>query len=112
MKFLIVHGPNMNLLGKRKPEIYGTRSLNDLNGDIEKHAESRGIEVEIVQSNIEGEIIDHIQRALGKSLGFAPDPVRPRTLPACNQRRPKRYESIGLPSSSKAFCSPSSASRP
>ena len=65
MKILVIHGPNLNLLGKREPEIYGTRSLDDLNDVIGQHARSRGATVEAVQSNHEGEIIDHLQRAEG-----------------------------------------------
>lgn len=63
MKILVVHGPNLNLLGKREPELYGTRSLEDLNQLIAAHAKERGVTATTFQSNHEGAIIDHIQLA-------------------------------------------------
>ena len=63
MKILVVHGPNLNLLGKREPELYGTRSLEELNQLIAAHAKERGVTVTTFQSNHEGAIIDHIQLA-------------------------------------------------
>ena len=61
-KLLVVHGPNLNLLGKREPHIYGTRSLGDLNEMIKDKARDLKIEVAVFQSNSEGEIIDFIQK--------------------------------------------------
>lgn len=61
MKALIIHGPNLNMLGKREPEIYGTLSLNDINKRISSTAAELGLQVSIVQSNSESEIIDAIQ---------------------------------------------------
>jgi 3-dehydroquinate dehydratase-2 len=65
MKLLVIHGPNLNLLGTREPGIYGTRTLEDLDTMVRDYASSRGATVDAVQSNHEGEIIDHIQRAAG-----------------------------------------------
>lgn len=65
MKILVIHGPNLNLLGRREPHIYGTRTLEDLNGVIAEHARARGIQLETFQSNHEGDIIDRIQAAGG-----------------------------------------------
>ena len=65
MRILVIHGPNLNLLGRREPEIYGTETLQEINGRIEEHAESRGISVVTFQSNHEGEIIDAIHNAAG-----------------------------------------------
>ncbi len=62
MKVLVINGPNMNLLGKREPEIYGSADLQELEGLIAKEAEALGIEVEFFQSNHEGEIIDAIHK--------------------------------------------------
>jgi 3-dehydroquinate dehydratase-2 len=61
-KLLIIHGPNLNLLGKREPQIYGTRSLTDLNEMIREKAHDLKIEVAVFQSNSEGELIDFLQK--------------------------------------------------
>ncbi|MFN3479310.1 MAG: type II 3-dehydroquinate dehydratase [Thermodesulfovibrionales bacterium] len=63
MKALIIHGPNLNLLGKREPDVYGTLTLDDINDRINKTASELGIEAAIIQSNSESEIIGAIQRA-------------------------------------------------
>ena len=63
MKILIIHGPNLNLLGKREPEIYGSRTLEDLETSLVDHAKDRGVALDFFQSNHEGEIIDRIQSA-------------------------------------------------
>lgn len=63
MKILVLHGPNLNLLGTREPSVYGTRSLEELNADIIRHAATHSIEVDLFQSNHEGELIDRIQCA-------------------------------------------------
>lgn len=62
-KILVIHGPNLNLLGKRKPEVYGNMNLEKINEEIKKFAKGSGINVEIIQSNEEGEIVDAIQKA-------------------------------------------------
>ncbi len=61
-KILVIHGPNLNLLGKRKPEVYGNMNLEKINEEIKKFAKKSGINVEIIQSNEEGEIVDAIQK--------------------------------------------------
>tara|TARA_Y100001970_G_C13825750_1_gene647176 strand:- start:56 stop:481 length:426 start_codon:yes stop_codon:yes gene_type:complete len=63
MKLLIIHGPNLNLLGQREPDIYGTQSLDDINQQISAHAESRNVHITFFQSNHEGELIERIQSA-------------------------------------------------
>ena len=63
MKVLVIHGPNLNLLGKREPEIYGTLSLGEINRRIKSEAVELGMRVSILQSNSEGEIIDAVQKA-------------------------------------------------
>lgn len=63
MKLLVIHGPNLNLLGKREPEVYGTRTLQELNNLLVAHGKDRGAKVSTFQSNHEGAIIDHLQLA-------------------------------------------------
>lgn len=58
MNILVIHGPNLHLLGKRQPELYGAETLAQLNARIKKHAAALGIKVRIFQSNCEGAIID------------------------------------------------------
>lgn len=61
-RIIVVHGPNLNLLGTREPETYGSLSLDDINKMISGHAAKEKVEVEIFQSNIEGEIVEFIQK--------------------------------------------------
>lgn len=63
MKFLVLNGPNINILGIREPEIYGRQSYDDLCALIKAHAEELGVQVEFYQSNHEGDLVDAIQRA-------------------------------------------------
>jgi 3-dehydroquinate dehydratase-2 len=65
MKILVIHGPNLNLLGKREPDIYGTFTLDDINGRITALARELGADVSFFQSNHEGELVQKIQDAMG-----------------------------------------------
>ena len=60
MKILIINGPNLNMLGKREPEIYGARTLGEINADIDEKSKRIGVLCEFFQSNSEGAIIDKI----------------------------------------------------
>ena len=62
-KILLIHGPNLNLLGKREPQIYGTSGLDDINDRMKSLAEESKTELRIVQSNSEGALIDAIHEA-------------------------------------------------
>ncbi|WP_280563678.1 type II 3-dehydroquinate dehydratase [Chromohalobacter sp. 48-RD10] len=62
-KVLVLHGPNLNLLGMRQPEIYGHETLDDINNRLYEKAEANGWEIACRQSNHEGELIDAIQAA-------------------------------------------------
>ena len=72
MRFLVVNGPNLNLLGTRQPDVYGSTTLADLEALIEKWAAAMGSETECVQSNSEGEIIDLIQGFEGDGIVINP----------------------------------------
>ena len=74
MKILVINGANMNLLGKREPDIYGREDYAALCACIYAHAQSRGIAVECFQSNHEGAIIDAIQEADGMFDGIVINP--------------------------------------
>lgn len=63
VKILVLHGPNLNMLGQREKKTYGSTSLQKINSEIKKEANNLGIEVNIEQSNIEGEIVNYIQKA-------------------------------------------------
>jgi 3-dehydroquinate dehydratase-2 len=65
MKILVIHGPNLNLLGKREPDIYGTFTLDDINRRLTALAAELGVEVSFFQSNHEGELVQKIQDAMG-----------------------------------------------
>ena len=62
-RVLVIHGPNLNMLGKREPEVYGGETLTDLNEKLYKAADKRNVQLECRQSNYEGEIIEWIHRA-------------------------------------------------
>lgn len=74
MELLILHGPNLNLLGTREPEIYGYDTLDDINGRLQAYAHSRGVQVRCVQSNHEGVLIDTIHEARSWAAGMVINP--------------------------------------
>lgn len=61
-RVLVIHGPNLNLLGEREPQIYGTLTLEELNARVITFAQARGLEVKLFQSNHEGAIIDKLHQ--------------------------------------------------
>jgi len=69
-RILVLHGPNLNLLGSREPEIYGRTSLADIHETMEARARARGVQIESFQSNSEGELIDRIQSAGAEGIEF------------------------------------------
>ena len=73
-RILIVNGPNLNLLGKREPHIYGTKSLADLTKAVRAKARELNVQVSFFQSNHEGELIDFIQKEGPGSLGILINP--------------------------------------
>lgn len=69
-RILLIHGPNLNLLGQREPEVYGSMTLDDINVQLTKKAESANITLEHFQSNWEGAIIDRIHQASIENYQF------------------------------------------
>ena len=74
-KVLVIHGPNLNLVGIREPDHYGTEGIADINAEILVHAEELGLDCEIFQSNHEGAIVDEIQAAYGVYDGIVINPA-------------------------------------
>ncbi|MFH1412021.1 MAG: type II 3-dehydroquinate dehydratase [Candidatus Omnitrophota bacterium] len=93
MKILVIHGPNLDLLGKRERDIYGDETIDAINADIRSKAESEGAEVECYQSNHEGDIVDIINRTEADGILINPaaythtsvaihDALRAKPIPA------------------------------
>jgi len=74
MKILIIHGPNLNMLGKREPSIYGAGTLQEINRLLKEEAKRLDVKTEVFQSNSEGEIVGRIQDAMKKSDGILINP--------------------------------------
>ncbi len=69
-RILLLHGPNLNLLGTREPDIYGADTLDDINARARQYAEARGHAVDAFQSNAEHDLVDAIQRAKNDGVEF------------------------------------------
>ncbi len=73
-KILVIHGPNLNLLGKRETDIYGQVTLEGINKQISKLASELGVSVDYFQSNSEGELVSEIQKAMGNYEALVVNP--------------------------------------
>ena len=69
-KFLVLHGPNLNLLGSREPEVYGKTTLNDINNDLLNKAQLNNHQLDIFQSNAEHELVERIHLARTNNTDF------------------------------------------
>lgn len=73
-RILVIHGPNLNLLGTREKDVYGTVTLAQIDQDLQALGAELGVELEILQSNHEGEIVGAIHGAMGKAQGILINP--------------------------------------
>jgi 3-dehydroquinate dehydratase-2 len=94
-KVLVLHGPNLNLLGTREPLIYGKLTLEQINLQITQLAEDLGLEVLIKQSNHEGELIEHIQQAIPN--GFKAIIINPAGYTHTSVALRDAIQAVGLP---------------
>ncbi len=74
-KILVIHGPNLNMLGTREPEVYGSEGLDRINARLEKKAASLDVELDVFQSNHEGQIVEKIQAAAGECAAVIINPA-------------------------------------
>ena len=72
---LVVHGPNLNMLGKREPEHYGSRTLAEIDASLHAKGAELGLEISTFQSNHEGELVETIQKAVGRVQGLIINPA-------------------------------------
>lgn len=94
MKLLVLNGPNLNMLGVREPEIYGKETYDDLCRMVKEHAEKRGVEVSLYQSNHEGDLIDRIQMAYKEIDGIV---FNPGGYTHTSVALPDAVKAVGIP---------------
>ena len=75
MRIAVIHGPNLRLLGRREPQVYGSSTLEDINASLRSLAEELGVELEIFQSNREGEILDFLEEIQDRVQGVVINPA-------------------------------------
>lgn len=95
MKLLVLNGPNLNMLGVREPEIYGAHTYNDLCNLINGYVEQKGIEIEIYQSNYEGDLVTKIQNAYKVFDGII---INPAAYTHTSVALLDALKSVGIPS--------------
>ncbi|MCK9283065.1 MAG: type II 3-dehydroquinate dehydratase [Rhodocyclaceae bacterium] len=95
VRILVLHGPNLNLLGSREPEIYGTTTLSDIHGAMESRARVAGVQIESFQSNHEGELIDRVQSARSEGIEFII--INPGAYSHTSIAIPDALRGVGIP---------------
>lgn len=75
MKILVINGPNINFLGIREPNLYGNKTYQNLCDDLQRYAKEKNIEINLRQSNVEGEVVGFIQDAYNKFDGIVINPA-------------------------------------
>ena len=94
MKLLVLNGPNLNFLGIREPDIYGRQTYADLEAFVRSAAEECGVEVELYQSNHEGDLVDKIQWAYGRIDGIV---INPAAYTHTSAAIPDALKAVALP---------------
>ena len=94
MKFLVINGPNLNMLGVREPAIYGSATLAELEKMLKEHCKKIGAEVEFFQSNHEGDIVDRIQAAFGNTDAIV---INPAAYTHTSVAIPDALKAVGIP---------------
>jgi 3-dehydroquinate dehydratase II len=75
MKILVLHGPNLNLFGRREPHIYGTTTLAEINASLQSLATELGVTLEVIQSNHEGDLVDFLHKHIDSAQGALINPA-------------------------------------
>jgi 3-dehydroquinate dehydratase-2 len=91
---LVLHGPNLNLLGRREPGLYGAATLAEIDAALAERAKRRGATVESWQSNVEGELVSKIQEVAGRAHGIV---LNPAAYTHTSVAIPDAIKAVGLP---------------
>ena len=94
MKIMVINGPNLNMLGIREPDIYGKTTYESLCGYIKKYCEEKNIEVELYQSNHEGDLVDKIQSTYNVFDGIV---INPGAYTHTSIALPDAVKAVGIP---------------
>jgi 3-dehydroquinate dehydratase-2 len=97
MRVLVIHGPNLNLLGSREPEIYGSSTLAEIDASLRAHGMRLGVQLDIFQSNHEGAIVDRIQAAIMAEPRAAAIVINPAAYTHTSVAIRDAIAAVGLP---------------